>query len=283
MSFRIQFFRGYQMQTLRLSTILTLILLLITAEHTLTAAEIPGERSTWNGFVRSDFHVNEHTVTVIIPRQPAADHPWVWHGEFFGHKPVPDVALLGRGFHIVYTRCSDLFGAPAAISHWNTVYRKLTEECGLGPRPALVGTSRGGLYCYNWAAANPQKVSCIFGDAPVCDLRSWPLGQGTGKRSDAEVQKLLAVYRMTDEQTLVQQALSPVDQLQPLAAAGIPLLHVSGDADDIVPIQENTLLLQQRYRALGGKMEVIIKPGVAHTHGLEDSTPIVEFIDRHGH
>jgi hypothetical protein len=30
-------------------------------------------------------------------------------------------------------------------------------------------------------------------------------------------------------------------------------------------------------------MEVIIKPGVAHTHGLEDSTPIVEFIDQHGH
>ena len=33
--------------------------------------------------------------------------------------------------------------------------------------------------------------------------------------------------------------------LQSLAAASIPLLHISGDADDIVPIQENTLLLQQ--------------------------------------
>ncbi|MFN9237707.1 MAG: hypothetical protein ACK6D4_24035, partial [Planctomyces sp.] len=50
----------------------------------------------------------------------------------------------------------------------------------------------------------------------------------------------------------------------------------------IVPIQENTLLLQQRYRALGGTMDVIVKPGIAHVHGLDDSTPIIEFIDKHG-
>ncbi|MCE2795505.1 MAG: prolyl oligopeptidase family serine peptidase [Planctomyces sp.] len=270
------------MRTLPPCTLLLLILLTLTGNTQAQTAELPGNRSTWNGFTRTDFELNGHPVTVIIPRQPADGRPWVWHGEFFGHRPIPDVALLGRGFHIVYTRCSDLFGAPAAVSHWNQVYQTLTSNHGFGPRPALVGTSRGGLYCYNWAAANPTKISCIFGDAPVCDIRSWPMGRGTGKRSDAEVRKLQTVYNITDEKILADKALSPVDHLQPLAAASIPLLHISGDADDIVPIQENTLLLQQRYRALGGTMDVIVKPGIAHVHGLDDSTPIIEFIDKHG-
>jgi pimeloyl-ACP methyl ester carboxylesterase len=69
---------------------------------------------------------------------------------------------LAEGFHVVYSRISDQFGSPAAVQHWNVVYKTVTERYGLGPRPALVGTSRGGLYCYNWAAANPQRVSCIL-------------------------------------------------------------------------------------------------------------------------
>jgi hypothetical protein len=122
------------------------ILLILTGNAHAQTAELPGNRTTWNGFTRTDFELNGHPVTVIIPRQPAAGRPWVWHGEFFGHRPIPDIALLGRGFHIVYTRCSDLFGAPIAISHWNQVYQMLTGNHDFGPRPALVGTSRGGLY-----------------------------------------------------------------------------------------------------------------------------------------
>ncbi|MFM7056790.1 MAG: alpha/beta hydrolase family protein [Planctomycetota bacterium] len=177
---------------------------------------------------------------------------------------------------------SDQFGSPAAVEHWNSVYGTVRERYGLGPRPALVGTSRGGLYCYNWAAAYPERVSCIFGDAPVCDLKSWPMGFGSGKRSDGEVEKLLAVYGVTTEEDLLKRALNPADRLQSLAKARIPILHVSGDADEIVPLKENTGLIQERYRQLGGSMQVIIKPGAGHVHGLEDSTPIIEFIDEHG-
>jgi len=50
---------------------------------------------------------------------------------------------------------------------------------------------------------------------------------------------------------------NPVDELEPLAAAKIPLLHVVGDADDVVPVAENTALIEARYTALGGKITVI--------------------------
>ena len=59
----------------------------------------------------------------------------------------------------------------------------------------------------------------------------------------------------------------------------MPLLHVYGDADEVVPWEENTGLVAERYRKLGGDITLIAKPGVKHhPHGLEDSTPIVEFI-----
>ncbi|HXI50947.1 MAG TPA: hypothetical protein VNH84_05565, partial [Candidatus Saccharimonadales bacterium] len=75
---------------------------------------------------------------------------------------------------------------------------------------------------------------------------------------------------------------NPIDNLSPLAQAKVPLLHVYGDADVVVPWEENTGLLADRYRKLGGTITLIAKPGVGHhPHGLDDSTPIIEFIAKH--
>lgn len=73
-----------------------------------------------------------------------------------------------------------------------------------------------------------------------------------------------------------------MDNLAPLAEAGVPLLHVYGTADKVVPWEENTGLVAERYRKLGGEITLIAKPGVGHhPHGLDDSTPIIEFIAKH--
>lgn len=256
-------------------------LLLATFNHTSAQEPLPAATGTWNSFARHDFEVDGQPVTVIAPAKTAPGRPWVWHGEFFGHKPVPDVALLGRGFHIVAMTIPDLFGSPRAIAHWDALHTHLTTRHGFAQKAALVGLSRGGLYCYNWAAQNPDKVACIYADAPVCDLKSWPLGTGTGTGNAAEIPKLLAAYGVPDEPALLKIALSPIDHLEALAKARVPLLHVYGDADKGVPWEENTRLLAERYRALGGQIELIAKPGIGHVHGLEDSTPIIEFIAQH--
>jgi acetyl esterase/lipase len=244
--------------------------------------EFPGKQSQWNGFTRFDFEVDGKPVLVVAPDKPAAGNPWVWHGEFFGHKPQPDIALLKRGFHIAYMSVPDMLGAPPAVAYWNAFYHELTDKYGLAKKPALVGLSRGGLYCYNWAAANPTQVACIYGDAPVCDFKSWPGGRGKGNGSPRDWQLVLSQYGFKDEAAALAYDKNPVDNLAPLAAAGVPLLHVYGEADDAVPWDENTGVVAKRYRQLGGSIELIAKPGVGHhPHGLDDSTPIVEFIARH--
>ncbi len=250
----------------------------ILAEQT---TPFPGKKSDWNGFKRYDFHVEQFPVLVVVPKKVAPGKPWVWHGEFFGHKPAPDIELLKRGFHIVYMRVPNMLGSPEAVEHWNLFYRELTEKYGFAKKVALVGLSRGGLYCYNWAAANPEKVACIFGDAPVCDFKSWPGGKGKGKGSKIDWQRVLDRYGFKSEAEALNYKKNPVDNLAPLARHRIPLLHVYGEADEVVPWDENTGLLASRYRKLGGRIDLIAKPGVKHhPHSLLDPEPIVEFIVR---
>jgi alpha-beta hydrolase superfamily lysophospholipase len=67
--------------------------------------------------------------------------------------------------------------------------------------------------------------------------------------------------------------------LKPLASAHLPILCVCGDADTIVPMKENILIVQDRYLRLGGPIRLIVKPGNGHhPHSLKDPTPIVDFI-----
>ncbi|HNQ89040.1 MAG TPA: GDSL-type esterase/lipase family protein [Verrucomicrobiota bacterium] len=246
------------------------------------ASPFPGRLSDWHGFARYDFDVAGKTATVVAPPIAAPGRPWVWHGEFFGHKPNPDLALLGRGFHVVYLSVPDMLGCPEAVRQWNGLYRELTERYGLSPKPALVGLSRGGLYCYNWAIANPDKTACIYGDAPVCDFKSWPGGKGKGPGSPRDWQLVLDRYGFVSEAEALAYAGNPVDNLRALAEAKVPLLHVYGDADEVVPWDENTGLVAERYRRLGGDITLIAKPGVKHhPHGLDNSTPIVDFLWRH--
>ena len=107
---------------------------------------------------------------------------------------------------------------------------------------------------YNWAAENPARVACIAGIYAVCDLRSYPglqLACGAYGLSAAELGARLAEH-------------NPIDRLSPLAKARVPILHVHGDADRLVPLEKNSGELARRYRALGGPMRLIVIPGKGH-------------------
>jgi len=245
------------------------------------AAPFPGEKSQWNGYDRYDFAVDGRDCLVVGPKVSAPGKPWIWRMEFFGHEPQADVALLGKGFHVAYMDLQNMYGAPVAMKHMDAFYDFLTGHHGLSNKTVLEGFSRGGLFAFNWAACHPDKVACIYADAPVCDFKSWPAGKGKGAGSPSDWQNCMKVYGLTEAEALAYK-LNPIDNLALLAKADVPLLHVVGDADVVVPLAENTAIVEQRYKALGGQIKVIVKKGVGHhPHSLPDPAPIVAFILEH--
>ncbi len=242
------------------------------------AADFPGKTSDFHSFVRHDFQHEGRNCIVVAPKTAAEGRPWIWRARFFGHEPQADVELLKRGWHVAYADVAGLFGAPKAVAFWDSFYARATTEFDLHKRPALEGMSRGGLIIYNWAKQNPDKLSCIYADAPVCDIKSWPGGKGVGKGSAGAWKQCLSAWEYTEAQAQEAKT-NPFDGLEPLAAARIPLLHIVGDTDDVVPVPENTAILEARFKKLKGSIHVIHKPGVGHhPHSLVDPTPIVDFV-----
>jgi len=234
--------------------------------------------SNWQGYRCENFTSDGRDCVLVQPKVQMRPKTWIWRTEFFGAFPSLDLALLDAGFHLAYIDVQNMYGAPIAMRHMDGFYRQLTGTFGLATKCVLEGFSRGALFALNWAALNPQFVACLYLDAPVCDFKSWPGGRGKGKGSVDDLQSLKQVYGFTDDEALAY-TFNPVDNLAPIAAAGIPIIAVYGEADVDLPPEENILLLQTRYQALGGDITLIAKPGIGHhPHSLADPTPLSTFI-----
>ena len=255
-----------------------IFLALVLIGNSLGAETFPGKQDNFHGFAIYDFQRTGVNCKIVVPEKAAEDKPWIWRARFWGHQSQLDIALLKRGWHVAYCDVGNLFGSPKAVKRWDDFYQFVTAKHGFHKRPVLEGMSRGGLIIYNWAKANPGKVTCIYGDAPVCDFKSWPAGKGKGKRSAGAWRACLSAYGFTDAEAFAFKG-NPIDDLGSLVKAGVPLIHVVGDADAVVPVAENTAILEMRYRELGGSIKVIHKPGVGHhPHSLKDPQPLMDFI-----
>lgn len=217
-------------------------------------------------------------ISVMYPDKAAPGNPWVWRAEFFGIFASTDLALVGQGWHVAYCSLSDMYGAPKAVEAMKRFHSYCIETLALSAKPALFGFSRGGLYTVNYAHAYPDDTCCLYLDAPCLDIRNWPAGLNRYPRNEAEWIRCKAVYGLTDE-TIRDYNEGPLNYAGELARKGVPVILVSGDADEICYYPDNGGLFAERYRDAGGIIKVIMKPGGKHhPHGLEDPAPVVEFI-----
>jgi pimeloyl-ACP methyl ester carboxylesterase len=257
-----------------------------TGEPAASAAErsalvFPDPTLAYHGYSLHDLTVDGCTAHVVRPKDSLPARPWVWRTMFWDAFPGVDVALLEAGFHVAFIDVGNTFGCPDAMKHFDAFYANM-RLCGLSAKPALEGLSRGGLYAYRWAYANTDKVGCIYGDAPVCDMKSWPGGKGNGSGSPEDWKEAIKDYHFADEKEMLRFKGNPIDILEPIAAAHIPIIHVCGDADTVVPEDENTDIVRVRYIALGGDFALIVKQGCGHhPHGLADPSHVVNFIMAH--
>lgn len=248
----------------------------------------PGKRSTWKGFDKYTFYFQGRQAIVVAPKEEgkvsdsssansyAKNRQWIWRPAFFGAFASVDSALLERGFHVVYYDLTHLYGSPRAVKLGNDFYKTMTKFYKLNKKVTLEGFSRGGYFALNWAATYPQKVACLYVDAPVCNIESWPSRKEPQLWND-----FLTEWNLT-EADMADFKGNPTDRTEPVAKAAIPVIAVCGTADKVVPYEENFAVWKERFEQSGGKVELILKEGCGHhPHSLENPTPIVDFIMKH--
>lgn len=239
----------------------------------------PVKEFNFHGYKGYEYDNNGVKYYIVKPHHTAKGNPWIWRARFWGHEPQVDIDLLEQGFHLTYCDVAELFGSPKAVERWDEFYA-LAIKAGLNQKAVLEGMSRGGLIIYNWAAKNPKKVACIYGDAPVMDIKSWPLNWGDcldeNKRS---MSLLLEAYGFANAEEAMAWNKNPLNHARKLAKAKIPMIHVVGDIDEGVPVAENTAIFEREVAKYGHSLHVIHKPNVGHhPHSLNNPEKIVSFI-----
>ncbi|HXY36367.1 MAG TPA: alpha/beta fold hydrolase [Planctomycetaceae bacterium] len=209
---------------------------------------------------------------------------WVWTFPFWlaiedGHGRLQHrfyvEKLLAAGFHVAGIDVGTSCGSPSAAEVCHEFYQQLVDRHGLNRRARLIGQSNGGLIAYAWAFRHPECVDRIAGICPATDFRTWPLLPNVV----AFPQRGLD-YGLTLEQ-LSKRALefNPIDNLRPLAAADVKILHVHGDQDELVPLPANSLELATRYKKFGGSAQIVVLKGLGHGGTpLYESEPLLTFL-----
>ena len=126
-----------------------------------------------------------------------------------------------------------LYGSLRSIRLGNIFYEVMTRDFHLSPKVTVEGLSRGGYFAFNWAAANPSKVACLYVDAPVCDMTSWP-----GKKRPDFWKGFLDEWKIADAPSGAAFEGNALHLLPALAKARIPIIAVCGDADRLYLIKK---------------------------------------------
>ena len=222
----------------------------------------PAAASTWFGARRLQIKLGPAEGFLLLATRPAADgsKPWVWYAPtLLGAHPDPShewlfTRLLASGFAIAGVDVGESFGNRRGRAIYTGFHRYLTERYGLSPKACLLPQSRGGLMLYNWASEHPDCVERIGGIYTVCDPASWP-GLTAAR----------AAYGMDEEEMRRHpEEHAPIERLASLAAAKVPILHIHGASDTLVPLERNGGELALRYRALGGPMDLVVVDGKGH-------------------
>jgi pimeloyl-ACP methyl ester carboxylesterase len=215
----------------------------------------------------------------LIPAKAAPDapaKPWVWYAPTLPNLPGPEEKWMferfrAAGIAVAGIDAGESYGSPAGNKVFDALYAAMTAK-GYSKKPVLLGRSRGGLMTLSWATANPDKVGAFAGIYPVCDLASYPgveRAAGAFELKPAELKEKLKQF-------------NPVDRLDGLAKAKVPLFAIHGDIDKVVPVEANSGRVKERYAALGGTMTLIVPPqGHNMWTGFFQCRELVEFVVAH--
>lgn len=256
------------------SALLSLIALALVIGYATRAADnLPRTAET--------FEIEGNKAFLYAAPKPAEGKPWVWYAPTlrslaFGERRQYFERFLQAGISIAGCDLGEVRGSPASTAKFTQFYDEMVKR-GWSPKPILLGQSRGGMMTLAWAFRHPDKVRAWVGIYPVCNLASWPL-----KNSKAQT---LADFALPEAELVARlKEFNPVDNLRSLLANKVPMFVVHGDSDVVVPYDDNTRLLKERYEAGGGAITVKVIPGEGHKVGPSffECRELVEFVLKHG-
>lgn len=221
---------------------------------------------------------NGRDAFIMLPYTKSEKTPWVWYAPTLRNLPGVEETwmfeqFLNAGIAIAGIDVGESYGSPSGTKEYDDFHKYLTTRRDFVSKPVLLARSRGGLMLYNWAVQNANKVAAIAGIYPVCNLVSYP-----------GIERSKGAYGLDTEQMKSSlERINPVNQLKGLARNQVPILHLHGDQDRVVPMQENSSLLADRYRALGGKINLKVMKGQGHnmwTGWFQDQS-LADFVIRY--
>lgn len=222
------------------------------------------------------FEINGHTAHLFAAPKPADGKPWVWfaptlNGLSLSTRKAYFEGFLNAGISIAGYDLGEVRGAPSSTAQFTQFYDEMVKR-GWSPRPILIGQSRGGLMMLGWAMRHPDKVQAFVGIYPVCNLGTWGM---------KNLPVTLADYGLTEAEMRARLAeFNPLDNLKGLLEHKVPMFVVQGDVDKAVPMNENALILKERYEAGGGSITVKIMAGEGHaaTPAFFENKDLLEFV-----
>jgi alpha-beta hydrolase superfamily lysophospholipase len=215
---------------------------------------------------------------VLLPKQTAGKlpQPWIMYAPALPaypdeHERWMHQRFVEAGVAVVGIDVGEAYGSPRGQHAMSALYDHLVNERNFARRPCLFGRSRGGLWVASWASANTDKVSGIIGIYPAFDLRTYP-----------GLEKAAPAYELTAGQLSEELPRhNPIDKVDGLAKARIPVMLIHGSDDEVVPFKENSGELEARYRAANAEDRVTILAIEGQGHNFWDgffrSQQLVDF------
>lgn len=234
--------------------------------------------SLWGGFKRIDFEFEGREAILVFPNTPNENKNWLFKTEYFSAFPAFEIEMLNRGWHLAYIKNITRWCLDSDLDLKKRFADYLSLEYGLNEKFVAVGMSCGGLIATKFTAKYPEYVQALYLDAPVMNFLSCPAG--IGKAEDSMMQEFMDATGM-DISSLINYRDNAIDKKDILLKNNIPIIMVYGDSDGTVPYDENGAFLEKYYRENNGTIVTIGKENCGHhPHGLEDNTPIIEFIEK---
>lgn len=234
----------------------------------------------WNGFKLEEFIFSERCAKIVYPDGNFNGKLMV-KTEYWDAFPDFEIEMVKRGYALCNIEHETRWAPDEEIHIMADFIKFVTGKIGADEKCILVGMSCGGLQAARLGQMYPEMVSAIYLDAPVLNILSMA-GLGDCDCSDEFWRELVCTYGFS-KSTVVNFRNSPIDHMQVLIDNDIPIIMLYGNNDSVVVYTENGKVLEDFYKEKGGRIKVICKSMCGHhPHGLSDSTPIIEFIEKYG-